>query len=144
MRLTKIGCDESANPFNRLLHPSPSGTRSVTAPSFTAMPVYHHTYGTAHSPLLRIWRTVALIYLFFFASMSPAARANNALLSKAVCQMTNADTDTDADANASLDRCASTRMTRCSDAANPARLSAGSMPAVAGVMSALPTPVSML
>ncbi len=136
MRLTKIECDESANSFNRPLHPSPSGTRSLTAPSLTVMPVYHRAYGTAQSPVLRIWCAVALFGSFVFAAISPAAQANNALLSKAVCQM--------ADADASLDRSASTRMMRCSDAANPARLPAGLVRAVAGVVSALPTPASML
>ena len=140
MRLTKIGCDESANPFNRPLHPSPSGTRSLTAPSLTAMPVYHRAYGTAQSLVLRIWCAVALIGSLVFVPMSPAAQANNALLSKAVCQMADAD----ADAEASLDRSASTRMMRCSDAANPARLPAGLVRAVAGVVSALPTPASVL
>ena len=138
MDLTKIGCDESANPFNRPLHPSPSGTRSLTAPSLTAMPVYHRAYGTAQSLVLRIWCAVALIGSLVFVPMSPAAQANNALLSKAVCQMA------DADAEASLDRSASTRMMRCSDAASPARLPAGLVRAVAGVVSALPTPASVL
>ena len=136
MRLTKIECDESANPFNRPLHPSPSGTRSLTAPSLTVMPVYHRAYGTAQSPVLRIWCAVALFGSFVFAAISPAAQANNALLSKAVYQMVDAD--------ASLDRSASTRMMRCSDAANPARLPAGLVRTVAGVVSALPTPASML
>ena len=136
MRLTKIGCDESANPFNRPLHPSPSGTRSLTAPSLTAMPVYHHAYGTAQSLVLRIWCAVALIGSLVFVAISPAAQANNALLSKAVYQMVDAD--------ASLDRSASTRMMRCSDAASPARLPAGLVRAVAGVVSALPTPASVL
>ena len=138
MRLTKIECDESTNSFNRPLHPSPSGTRSLTAPSLTVMPVYHRAYGTAQSPVLRIWCAVALFGSLVFVPMSPAAQANNALLSKAVCQMA------DADAEASLDRSASTRMMRCSDAANPARLPAGLVRAVAGVVSALPTPASML
>ena len=136
MRLTKIRRDESASPFNRPLHPSPSGARSLTTPSFTAMPVYYRAYGTAQSPVLRIWCTVALIGSFVFAPMSPVAQANNALLSKAVCQM--------ADADASLDRSASTRMPRGSDTANPATLSAGLVRAVAGVVSALPTPASVL
>ena len=138
MRLTKIECDESANPFNRPLHPSPSGTQSLTAPSLTVMPVYHRAYGTAQSLVLCIWCAVASIGSFVFATISPAAQANNALLSKAVCQMA------DADAEASLDRSASTRMMRCSDAASPARLPAGLVRAVAGVVSALPTPASML